>query len=363
MTRMNRGFILEPRMKRIKNYRTSSSKFVLFASFVVCFLSAIHPRYPRAIFRGLKIALAFLLFHAARLVVIDDSALAFAGGGEEHFLDDFGQRGSGRLDGASKRVAAKRAEADDPLFGFGGDFGGHAVVVDQNQSTVHVDNLSLRRKVERDDRDFFEVDVLPNVELGPVRDRKDADALALADLAVVDVPQLGALVFGVPSMVFVAEGVDTFFGTRLFFVATGTAERGVELVLVERLLERVGLHDVSVDITAVGERADALLHAFFVDVDDQIPAKLVTNEILAERDHLLELPGRVDVHQRERRLGGVESLFGQPDHYGRIFADRVEHDRVVELGSNFADDMDALGFELLEVRKIVGSHQFGRELG
>ncbi len=290
--------------------------------------------------------------------MVDDSALAFAGGGEEHFLDDFGQCGGGRLNGAGQRVTAKRAEADDPFFGLGGDFGRHPVIVDHNQSAVHVDDLSLGRKVERDNRDFFEVDVLPNVELGPVRDREDANALAFPDLAVVDIPQLGALVFGIPRMVFVAEGVDTFFGTRLFFVATGTAKCGIELVLVERLLERVGLHDVGMDVAAVGEWSDALLHAFFVDVDNQIPAKLVANEILAERDHLLKLPSRVDVHQRERRLGRIECLFGQPDHDSRVFADRVEHDRVVELGRDFTDDVDALGFELLEVREIVGSHQF-----
>ena len=238
--------------------------------------------------------------------------------------------------------------------------GGHSVVVDQNQSTVHVDDLvASPRKYNGTIGIFSRWMYLPNVELGPVRDREDADALALANLAVVDIPQLGALVFGIPRMVFVAEGVDAFFGTRLFFVTTGTAERGVELVFVERLLERVGLHDVGVDIAAVGERADALLHAFFVDVDDEIPAKLFADQLLAERDHLLELPGCVDVHQREGRLGRIKCLLGQPDHDGRVFADRVEHDRVVELGRNFADDVDALGFELLEVGQIVGSHRAG----
>jgi hypothetical protein len=45
---------------------------------------------------------------------------------------------------------------------------------------------------------LLEVDVLPHVELGPVGQREHADALARVDLAVVEVPQLGALVLRVP---------------------------------------------------------------------------------------------------------------------------------------------------------------------
>ena len=305
----------------------------------------------------LKISFSLLFFHRTRLVVVDHSALAFAGGGEEHFLDDFGQRCRGRLDGASKRVAAERAEADEPLFGFGGDVGGHTIVVDHDQCAVDVDDGPLGCEVKRHDRNFFEVNVLPNVKLGPVRQRKDTDAFAFVDFAVVEVPQFGALVLGIPGVVLVAEGVDAFFGTRLFFVATGTTERCVKFVFVERLFQRVGFHNVGVDVATVRVGADALFDAFFVDVDDQFPAQLFADEIFAERDHLLELPSRVDVHQREGRLGRVEGFFGEANHHRRVFADRVEHDRVVELGGDFADDVDALGFELLKVREIVGSHQ------
>ncbi len=63
------------------------------------------------------------------------------------------------------------------------------------------------------------------------------------------------------------------------------------------------------------------------------------------------------MHQWEGRLGRVERFFGEPDHHRRVFADRVEHDRVVELGGDLADDVDALGFELLEVREIVRGHR------
>jgi hypothetical protein len=44
----------------------------------------------------------------------------------------------------------------------------------------------------------FLVDVLPDVDLRPVGEREDADRLPLVDLAVVEVPQLRALVLGIP---------------------------------------------------------------------------------------------------------------------------------------------------------------------
>ena len=55
------------------------------------------------------------------------------------------------------------------------------------------DDLALAREVERHDRDVLFVDVLPDVELGPVRQREHADALAWAEPAVEVVPQLRPL--------------------------------------------------------------------------------------------------------------------------------------------------------------------------
>ena len=59
----------------------------------------------------------------------------------------------------------------------------HALVVDHDQRAVALDHRPLRGEVERHDRDLLEVDVLPDVELGPVREREDADALARAACA------------------------------------------------------------------------------------------------------------------------------------------------------------------------------------
>jgi hypothetical protein len=76
----------------------------------------------------------------------------------------------------------------------------HALVVDHDQRAVALDHRALGGEVQRHDRDVLEVDVLPDVELGPVREREHADALALVLAGVVEVPELGALVLRVPAV-------------------------------------------------------------------------------------------------------------------------------------------------------------------
>ena len=74
---------------------------------------------------------------------------------------------------------------------------------------------------------------------------------------------------------------------------------------------------------------------------------------IAELDHLPELPGRVDVQQREGQPAGVERLLRQPQHDGGVLADRVEHHRPLELGGHLADDVDALGLEHFQMGQVV----------
>ena len=119
---------------------------------------------------------------------------------------------------------------------------------------------------------------------------------------------------------------------------------------VERLLERLRLHDVGVDRRAVREGVDALREAFRVRVHQQFEAVLV-HHALAERVHLAELPLRVHVQQRERQPGRVEGLERQVQHHRAVLPDRVQHDRPVALRHDLAHDVDALGLEPLEVRQ------------
>ena len=106
------------------------------------------------------------------------------------------------------------------------------------------------------------------------------------------------------------------------------------------------------------ERLRAVADRLFVGVDDQPRADGV-GHLVAERDHLLELVGRVDVEERERNRAGVERLLRQAQHARGVLADGVEHHRPLELGHHFPKDLDALGLEraqMIEARRYSDVH-------
>src|SRR3546814_10411853 len=51
------------------------------------------------------------------------------------------------------------------------------------------------------DLHVVQVDILPDVEFGPVRDREHPHALALGLFRIVELPQLGPLVLRVPAVI------------------------------------------------------------------------------------------------------------------------------------------------------------------
>ncbi len=143
-----------------------------------------------------------------------------------------------------------------------------------------------------------------------------------------------------------AEREDALLGARLLFVAARPADDQVEAMGIERLLQGLGLHDVRMDLGAVAEWSDALRQPGLIGVDDQVEPQRA-HRLVAKRNHLAELPGGIDVQQRERRLGRVERLHRQMQKYGAILADGVHQHRLLCLGGDFAQDVDALGFEPL----------------
>src|ERR1700731_4716784 len=93
----------------------------------------------------------------------------------------------------------------------------------------------------------------------------------------------------------------SLFGPAPFLVAARSAESRIKTVLLERLLERFGFHDVGVHGRSMREWPDAGAQAFLIGVNNQIEAKLRRTTI-TKRDHFLKLPGRVDVQKRKRWL-------------------------------------------------------------
>src|SRR5262249_52827221 len=91
------------------------------------------------------------------------------------------------------------------------------------------------REVDRRQLDLLALDVAPDVDLGPVAEREDAHMLALADAAVVEVPELRALRFRFPLPELVAEREDSLLGAGLLLVTPGAADHGVEAELGDRV--------------------------------------------------------------------------------------------------------------------------------
>lgn len=145
-------------------------------------------------------------------------------------------------------------------------------------------------------------------------------------------------------MIAVAEAENTLFGARLFFIAARTTEHGVELMLVQGLSQRLGFHHVGVNVAAVAKRSDVLFDAFGVGVGDQLELMLC-GHFVAKRDHFFELPGGVDVHQREGQRVRRKGFARQMQQHGAVFADGVQQHRLIKLRHYFSHYMDSFGFK------------------
>src|SRR3954471_4997163 len=190
--------------------------------------------------RGWSSEIAFLLLalHRGRAVLVDDPALALGGARLQGLADDFGQGGRRALDRAGQRVAAERAEPHGaPLDRLAG-LERQPVVVDHDELAVPPYDRALGGGVQRNDRDLFLVDVEPDVEFGPVREREHPKRLARPLARVVQPPRLRPLTLRVPAVVGVAQGKNPLLGARLLLVAPRAPDRRIEVVFFERLAQR-----------------------------------------------------------------------------------------------------------------------------
>src|SRR5699024_5886723 len=117
-----------------------------------------------------------------------------------------------------------------------------------------------------------------------------------------------------------------------------------------RLFQRLRLRVIGVGCPVVA-RIVAFLHALLIDVLYHSDAELTCPPV-PESDHLPELPGRIDMQERERRLFRIERLQRQVKHHRAVLADGIQHDRVLTFRSHFAYDIDRLSLELIKVRQV-----------
>src|SRR5437868_1597119 len=112
----------------------------------------------------------FLLFllHRGGRVVIDDPALPLRTAGQQHLLDDLGERGGLAFHGTRERIAAERAESDAAHLRLLTGLQRHALVIDHDECPIALHNGTARRKIQGYERYVLQMDVLPDIELRPV---------------------------------------------------------------------------------------------------------------------------------------------------------------------------------------------------
>ena len=302
----------------------------------------------------LKIPFFLPVFHGGfgAFVVGAGAAFGLAGGGD--FGDDFIEVGCGGFDGAGAGGIADGAEAN----GAGGD--GFVIlcfkeVGDGEDLASAFEDFALVSEVDRGKGDFFAFDVHPDVHLGEVRERENAEVFAGVLASVEEVPEFGALVFRIPLAEVVAMREEAFFGTSLFFITASAAEAGVVLVLLDRVEERDGLKFVARGVGAFFLHGASGIDRFLHEADDEVGADEF-DEFVAVGHGLIEVVSGIDVDEWEGHACGPEGFACKPCHDDRVLAAGKEQGGVLKLGGSFAKDEDRLGFELVEVAEVVAGH-------
>src|SRR5579862_9877585 len=299
---------------------------------------------------SLEVANALPIFHgrlAHPVVRARLAALRDVRGGDlgDHLVD----RRRLRDDAAGTGHVADGPEANE---GRERDLTGVALDVgaDRVEHSVAPEDVAPVREVDRREFEPLARDVLPDVELGPVRDRKHADVLTLADARVEEVPELRTLGPRVPLAEVVAEAEDALFRPRTLLVAARAAHRRIEAVLGDRVEQRRRLELVPRRARARllddAAAVDRLLHA----CDDEPLAELGDTPV-AKLEHLREVVAGVDVHDGERQLAGPERLLREAQQHDRVLAAGEEQHGPLQLGGDLTHDVDRLRLELVEVRE------------
>ena len=107
----------------------------------------------------------------------------------------------------------------------------------------------------------------------------------------------------------VTEGKDPFFSARFFFIPAGTTKSGIKPVLVQRLLEPLGLPHIGVK-RAMIKRINTPFQCFRVLVNKQFHP-CISGGPVAQFIHGPEFPCRIDMQQRERRRRRENAFFAR----------------------------------------------------
>src|ERR1700693_1821544 len=122
--------------------------------------------------------------------MINDAPAALGETALHRLANDLGDGRGAALDRAGQRIAAERPESDRSDLWSLPWFEGETIVVDHDERPAAANHRARLREIERDHGDSLLMEVDPDVELGPVRERKHADALGFPFAPVVKPPRL-----------------------------------------------------------------------------------------------------------------------------------------------------------------------------
>src|SRR5262249_8141747 len=122
-------------------------------------------------------------------------------------------------------------------------------------------------KIERNDRNVLQEDVMPDINFGPIRQWENSDGFARTNAGIEQIPKLGPLVARIPCVPLRAKRKDSFFRSTFFFVASSATKCRVETVKIKRLLQCFRFHDVRMERRTRGDRIDATLQAIAIDMN------------------------------------------------------------------------------------------------
>ncbi len=266
----------------------------------------------------------------------------------------------GEFDGARQRIAAKRAEPHQPHLAA---FSPARSFMRSSSTMMSAPSRSTTgrscREIKRHDRDVLHHDVLPDVELGPVRQRKHADGFALVRCACCRRAKARAAGSSDPRHGWRC-GTRRCAPSRAIF----SSSRRAPPKAASKPYLSSACFSPSVFITCVcrAEPESNGLMPRFTPSSLMWTSSLSPSRFAVSSRNLIISRNFQVVSTCRSGNGGlrrIERLHRQMQHHRRILADGIEHHRIGELGRHLAHDVDALRLEALEVGEAVGGNGQG----
>ncbi len=223
---------------------------------------------------------------------------------------------------------------------------------DSEEGSVTLENFTFVREVNGWEGNSLTFDIHPDIHFGEIGEREDAEVFTGIFASVEKVPKLGALVFWIPLAEVIAVGEEAFLGARFFFIAASATEAGIVLMFLDGVEECDGLKFVAGRVRSFFLN-DATGIDRFLDVTDNELGAEEFHELIAIDHGFFEIVTGIDMDEWEGRASGPKGFFREPSHDNRVFTSGEQEGWVLELGGGFPENEDRLGFELVEMGKIV----------